>query len=305
MKPLFLYAFAGAVALLALTGCQKEDMGPQPVAIEASSLTAEPQEGAVKISWKIPEAANYEYIRVTYTHPGTGKEHIRLASVYADHIVIDGLLKRYGAIEFKLMPVTAKGREGEVRTITAESLSLPKKIKVISDSKEQMKITADQVWASNPEPLYGEGKLESLVDNNYNTYLHMSWSSPKPFPHYIVMKAPEAVGALGFFLKNRTHANNNNRPKNMNLWVSDSFDRATFDPARFSAYKVAEFRGMPEGSGSEVDSPGYVLPSAMQYVWFEVLEPHGGEQYFSLAEIKLYKYKLEMFDPETGETTVL
>ena len=133
----------------------------------------------------------------------------------------------------------------------------------------------------------------------------MSWSSPKPFPHYIVMKAPEAVGALGFFLKNRTHANNNNRPKNMNLWVSDSFDGATFDPARFSAHKVAEFRGMPEGSGSEVDSPGYVLPSAMQYVWFEVLEAHGGEQYFSLAEIKLYKYKLEMFDPETGETTVL
>lgn len=74
------------------------------------------RKGAVKISWKIPGSANYEYIRVTYTHPGTGKEHIRLASVYADHIVIDGLLKRYGAIELKLMPVTAKGREGEVRT---------------------------------------------------------------------------------------------------------------------------------------------------------------------------------------------
>ena len=168
-----------------------------------------------------------------------------------------------------------------------------------------MKIDATQIWASNPEPLYGEGVIANLVDNNYNTYFHMSWSSPKPFPHYIVMKAPEAIGALSFFFKNRTHANNNNRPKNMNLWVSETFDGTTFNPAGFSAHKVAEFRGMPEGSGSEVESPGYVLPSPMQYVWFEVLEPHGSGLYFALAEIKLYKYKLEMFDPETGETTVL
>lgn len=305
MKHLFIYAFAGAVTLLALWGCQKEDLGPLPVAIEASSLTAESQEGAVKISWKIPEAANYEYIRVTYRHPGTNKEHIRLASVYADHIIIDGLLKRYGAIEFKLMPITAKGREGEVRTITAESLALPKIIKVISDSKEQMEIDPTQIWASNPEPHYGEGVIASLVDNNYNTYFHMSWSNPKPFPHYIVMKVPESINTLSFFIKNRTHANNNNRPKDMDLWVSETFDGTTFNPANFSAHKVAEFRGMPEGSGTEVESSGYVLPSPMQYVWFEVLEPHGKGLFFSLAEIKLYKYKLEMFDPETGETTVL
>ncbi|ADV42302.1 DUF4959 domain-containing protein [Bacteroides helcogenes] len=304
MKLLFLYAFAGAIELLALTSCQKEDMGPQPVAIEASSLTAESQEGAVKISWKIPEAANYEYIRVTYTHPGTGKKHIRLASVYADHIVIDGLLKRYGPIEFKLMPVTAKGREGEVRTITAESLALPKKTKVISDSKEQMKIDPTRIWASNPQQ-DNEGLVASLVDDNYNTILHFSWSNPKPFPHYIVMEMPVKTNTLSFFLKNRTNANNNNRPKRMNLWVSETFDGATYNPADFNAHKVAKFEGMPEGSGSEVESPGYILPSAMQYVWFEVLEPHGGELWFSLAEIKLYKYKLEMFDPETGETTVL
>ncbi len=305
MKKILLYAFAGVAVFFAFSGCQKEDLGALPVNIEASSLSVEPQEGAVKISWKIPEGANYEYIRVTYTHPGTGKEHLRLASVYADHIIIDDLLKRYGVIEFKLVPVTAKGREGEARFVTAESLALPKIIKLIADSKTQMTISPEQVWASNPEPYYDEGLVKSLVDNDYGTYFHMSWSDPKPFPHYIVMKTPEAVNTLSFFLKNRTHANNNNRPKNMNLWMSETFDGVNFNPESFSAYKVAEFRGMPEGSGTEVDSPGYMLPSKMQYVWFEVLEPYGSGLYFAVADIKLYKYKLEVFDPETGETTVL
>lgn len=267
-------------------------------------MATESREGAVKISWKIPEAANYEYIRVTYQHPGTGKEHRRLASVYADHIVIDNLLKRYGPIAFKLVPVTARGREGEVRTVTAEALALPKITKIVTQSKKQMTVDPTQIWASNPQNDQ-EGRVANLVDNDYNTILHFSWSSPKPFPHYIVMKMPDPVKTVSFFLKNRTHANNNNRPKSMNLWVSAAFDGKTFHPADFSAHKVAEFRGMPQGSGTEIVSPGYILPSEMQYVWFEVLEPHGNQQWFSVAEIKLYRYKVEVYDPETGETTML
>lgn len=304
MRKIFLYACAGALILFAYTGCQKEDSGPLPVNIDASSLAVESQEGAVKISWKIPEAANYKYIRVTYRHPGTGKEHRRLASVYADHIVIDNLLKRYGPIEFKLVPVTEKGLEGEVRTVTAEARALPKITKIITSSKKQMTVDPTHIWASNPQNDQ-EGQVASLVDDDYSTILHFSWSSPKPFPHYIVMKMPDPVQTLSFFLKNRTHANNNNRPKSMNLWVSAAFDGTTFRPSDFSAHKVAEFRGMPEGSGTEVVSPGYLLPSPIQYVWFEVLEPHGNQQWFSVAEIKLYQYKTETYDPETGETTVL
>lgn len=89
MKHLFIYAFAGAVTLLALW-LPEEDYGPLPVAIKSFFLDCRIAGRCVKISWKIPEAANYEYIRVTYRHPGTNKEHIRLASVYADHIIIDG-----------------------------------------------------------------------------------------------------------------------------------------------------------------------------------------------------------------------
>lgn len=304
MKKIFLYACASAWVCFTYIGCQKDDLGPLPVNIDASSLATESREGAVKISWKIPEAANYEYIRVTYQHPGTGKEHRRLASVYADHIVIDNLLKRYGPIAFKLVPLTAWGREGEVRTVTAEALALPKITKIVTQSKKQMTVDPTQIWASNPQNDQ-EGRVANLVDNDYNTILHFSWSSPKPFPHYIVMKMPDPVETVSFFLKNRTHANNNNRPKSMNLWVSAAFDGKTFHPADFSAHKVAEFRGMPQGSGTEIVSPGYILPSEMQYVWFEVIEPHGNQQWFSVAEIKLYRYKVEVYDPETGETTML
>ena len=304
MKKIFLYVCASAWVCFTYTGCQKDDLGPLPVNIDASSLATESREGAVKISWKIPEAANYEYIRVTYQHPGTGKEHRRLASVYADHIVIDGLLKRYGPIAFKLVPVTARGREGEERTVTAEALALPKITKIVTQSKKQMTVDPTQIWASNPQDDH-EGRVANLVDNDYNTILHFSWSNPKPFPHYIVMKTPDPVRTLSFFLKNRTNADNNNRPKSMNLWVSATFDGTTFRPADFEAHKVAEFRGMPKGSGSEVESSGYILPAEMQYVWFEVLEPHGSRQWFAVAEIKLYRYKMETFDPETGETTML
>ena len=74
MRKIFLYACAGALILFAYTGCQKEDSGPLPVNIDASSLAVESQEGAVKISWKIPEAANYKYIDDRSEERRVGKE---------------------------------------------------------------------------------------------------------------------------------------------------------------------------------------------------------------------------------------
>ena len=102
--------------------------------MDASTLSYEAKAGAVKLKWKIPENANYKYIKVTYTLPESGKECLRLASVYSDTILVDNLLKRYGDIVFTLQPCSADGNGGEICSITAQAAAASSLLTKISIS---------------------------------------------------------------------------------------------------------------------------------------------------------------------------
>lgn len=169
----------GILGVTAFTACSDDESYPTPTALDASTLSYEAKAGAVKLKWKIPENANYKYIKVTYTLPESGKECLRLASVYSDTILVDNLLKRYGDIVFTLQPCSADGNGGEICSITAQAAAANKQTVTIS---KDFKITGEgDAWTDAQET--SEGPLKNLFDGSTasDNYFHMSWSASTPF----------------------------------------------------------------------------------------------------------------------------
>ena len=55
----------GILGVTVFTACSDDESYPTPTALDASTLSYEAKAGAVKLKWKIPENANYKYIKVT------------------------------------------------------------------------------------------------------------------------------------------------------------------------------------------------------------------------------------------------
>lgn len=284
--------------LITATSCSNDDKGAAPTDIDSQSITYEAKPGAVKLHWDIPSNANYKYIKVTYTLPENGKKCLRLASVHADTVLIDNLLKRYGEIEFKLQPFTKEGVGGKIHTIKAEAAAANKVIKIVS--VEKIKITPAEVWTDSEQK--GDGSLAELVDGKNNTYFHMKWGGATPFPHYIVMDMKELTSAVRFSYLCRDHGNRDN-PKTINVLGSDNFDGENFDPAAFNAESVELLDNLPDTKAASYESSTIVFPKPTRYIWFEVKASTSGKNWVALAEMTVSKVIREIYNPETGETT--
>ena len=70
-----------------------------------------------------------------------------------------------------------------------------------------------------------EGALANLLDNNYSTFFHSSWSQAVNEKHYLQAEVSEPVESFIFYFKKR-HNNNNNRPTD--LTILGSADGETF-----------------------------------------------------------------------------
>ena len=82
MKKILSYIIMGILGVTVFTACSDDESYPTPTALDASTLSYEAKAGAVKLKWKIPENANYKYIKVTYTLP------VRSVYVWLVYIVI-------------------------------------------------------------------------------------------------------------------------------------------------------------------------------------------------------------------------
>lgn len=311
MKKAFIYT---ALALLAITtSCKKDDLGPAATNLDASSVVATARVGAVHLQWNTPDKANYKYVEVKYNHPGTKKEHTRLASVHADTILIDGLLRSYGEIEYRLTPVTAKGNRGTTVTVSAQCETVPAVKRVVDGSKTEIPLTADKVWtdSSHQSNDADGGGMPALVDGRNDTYWHMAWSGANntPFPHYLVADLTTPVsGAISFYWRGR-HNNGRNNPKKLELWGSNTeFTGQTNVPAGFNLDNHAPtligiVSDMPSTQAVEFNSATFILTEPYRYIWVKFTEGYGSTNFSAIAEWKFFKYKVQTYDPETGETT--
>ncbi len=328
MNKKLILAFA-LIGTIFATSCEK-DKGPAPTNIDASTLTAKPEEGAVVLRWKIPEGANYKYVRVDYTIPRTEitkdivfeEDHrSRLASIYENvvsekaengntvwksvdkgykSITIDNLLNKFGELTFKLTPVSADGVDGETISIKATANALPKTVEYV-DKKAETIDPATQAWTDAQEAT--EGPLANLFDGSDDTFFHMNWHNPKDFPHYIVVKVEKPIAAMSFAYTCRNHGGKHN-PKRMQVWVSKDFDGTNFVPSAFNAVKVGEeLKELPGDQKASYTSETLNFNGEKyQYVWFEILESTSGQAFVALAKWNVFSYTKQVFDPETGET---
>lgn len=301
MKKILSYILMGIFGVTAFASCSDDESYPTPTALDSNSISYEAKPGAVKLKWAIPENANYKYIKVTYTLPDDGKECLRLASVYSDTMLVDNLLKRYGDIVFTLQPCSADGKGGEAYTITAQAQAAEKQIKTIS---KNFTFTGDgDAWTDAQEQ--SEGPIKDMFDGKTNTFFHMTWDGPAPFPHYIVLDLKEEVDFFSFSYTTRDHPNKDN-PLSMDILVSKELGGKKPNYANETGTtKLATFTDLPATQKATYDSNKITSDDTFRYVWFKVTASTSGKPFIALSELSLKQVTTTQYDPETGETTII
>lgn len=299
MKRILFNILFGVLGLLTFIGCSDDDKYPTPTPLDQNTVSYEARPGAIVLKWNIPENANYKYIKVNYTLPESGKECLRLASVYSNEMLIDNLLKRYGSIDFTLQPCTPDGKGGEICTISAQADAAETTVKLEPTDKKFNITGSGDAWTDNQETT--QGPIADLFDGDLSTFFHMSWSATSPFPHYIVVDLKEEVSSFRFTYTTRDH-NNNDHPKEMDILVSNEFDGNNYDTS--STTKITTLAsGLPTAKKTVYESPSLTNNKKFRYVWFKITASVSGNPYIALAELALYRVNKSIYNPETGETT--
>ena len=140
-------------------------------------------------------------------------------------------------------------------------------------------------WISNAKES-SEGSYEGLVDGDYGTYFHSSWSAAASEDHYIQAELPEAVQSFYFYFVKRdpvANKNVNNRPTD--IVISGSNDGENFTQIT----QINE--GLPVGT-SPVDYASALINAneAYKYLRFTVLATNNnaaegnGHKFFTFSE---------------------
>lgn len=295
MKRNILYFIVGILGWLNFTSCSDDDSLPAPTAIEQSSITSKSEPGKVILYWDVPADSNYYYVQVKYMLPNVAEEYVRLASVYSDSIAIDGLLKRYGMINFTLQTFNKEGKGGSICSIAAEAESAPKEV-VITGKTEPIKLTAEQLFTDNQET--SEGPIANLVDGDKATFFHMSWSDPSPFPHYIVVDLKKDIYACTFSYTCRDNANKDN-PKNMDILVSSTFDGSNYDLSQTT--QLASLSDLPGDKAASYISGVIKGEQSFRYLWLKINSSTSGSNWVALSELSVTEQLTTVIDPETEE----
>ena len=129
-----------------------------------------------------------------------------------------------------------------------------------------------------------EGSYDALVDGEYTTYFHSTWSGSADADHYLQAELPEAVKDFYIYFKKRSQ-NNNNRPTD--IIVSGSNDGESFT-------QITEINeGLPTGS-TPIDyiSAKISGAEAYKYLRFTIIDTNNhavdksaeGHKFFTFSE---------------------
>lgn len=280
------------VASLAFISCSSDDVAPITPS-NISNVGSEALPGQIKLTWDVPEDKNLDYVRISYYDHLEKKEMLRLASVYSDSIIIPNTRKKFGDYTFTFVPVSSTKTYGTPTQFVAQSGAAPTTVTVID--VKPLTLTADGLFTDSQEP--SEGPIANLLDGSTGTFFHARWSGgPGPMPHYIVVKLPKKINGLRFSYTTRNHTGAGNHPKEMNVYVSNTFDGATYDVSGMTP--VAELNNLPNGAAQSFTSDNIVLDEGYEYVWFEVMSTHGNTNYFAMSLLSVSEAILDVIDPE-------
>lgn len=254
------------------------------------NLKAEAREGAIKLDWELPQDSNLLYVRIDYYNIRQKKDYVVNKSVFADSLVVDGLLARDGAYTFRLTAVNANGQESAL-SAEVSCTCLPIQPVITTSQKE---VDADMVHYETNAQEPSEGPLDDLFDGNNDTFFHTPWSTePVGWPQWVEIEVSQPVNGVTFYTINR--GNGSGRPGYVEILASN--DRETWT-------KLYEFSGtddIPETNQGRYDSPLiYDLETHYKYFRYNATEGNGGKSYWNMAEMAwtFYEVTQTVYDPE-------
>lgn len=276
------------IIICMFSSCSKED------SIEYNyniiNLKAEAREGAIKLNWELPKDTDLLYVRIDYYNIRQKKNYVVNKSIFADSLIVDGLLARDGAYTFRLTTVNA---EGSVSTLFSEvsCTCLPVK-PIITTSKKEVDADMINYETNAQEPT--EGPLDDLFDGDNNTFFHTPWSTePVEWPQWVEIEVSKPVNGVMFYTINR--GNGSGRPGYVEILASND---------RNSWTKLYEFSGtkdIPEVDQGRYESPMiYDINTHYRYYRYNVTEGNGGSSFWNMAEMKwsFYEVTQTIYDPE-------
>ena len=159
--------------LTGLAGCSDEDT-KSVVPSDVIDLSADTQDkpGYIVLRWVTPDDNTIRYIKVSYYDYLLEQDVVRLASVYADSVLIPDTRKKFGEYEFKVQSYSETGDAGNVQTIKA--VSEPAKVQIVFGESRQLALTEKQLSTNAQEA--SEGPIANLIDGNTGSYFHTAWS---------------------------------------------------------------------------------------------------------------------------------
>ena len=168
-----IFLLAVTLLLIGFASCSDEDTKPI-IPSDVIDLSADTQDkpGYIVLRWATPDDNTIRYIKVSYYDYLLEQDVVRLASVYADSVLIPDTRKKFGEYEFKVQSYSETGDAGNVQTIKA--VSEPAPVQVVFGESKQIALTVDQLSTNAQEK--SEGPIANLIDGNTASYFHTSWS---------------------------------------------------------------------------------------------------------------------------------
>ena len=253
------------------------------------NFTAEAREGAIKLNWELPQDSNLLYVRIDYFNIRQKKDYVVNKSIFADSLVVDGLLARDGAYTFRLTAVNANGQESSLYA-EVSCTCLPVQPVVTTSQKEvDAEILHYETNAQEPS----EGPLDDLFDGNNDTFFHTPWTFDSPWPQWVEIEVSQPVNGATFYTINR--GNGGARPGYIEILASNDRENWT---------KLFEFSGtddIPGTNQGRYESPLiYDIQVYYKYFRYNVIEGYAGNSFWNMAEMAwtFYEVTQTVYDPE-------
>lgn len=272
-----------AFLLLVFYAC-KEDEATIPSNI--TNVRAEAREGAIMLRWNNPEDNNFLYVQVEYVNLKDGKLIKKNVSSFSDSLLIKNILRKDGEYSFTLRSVSGSEGMGEQFNVSCTALRRPAQITEYSE-KINFEVSDLSANASDPD----EGNLADLIDGNLNTFYHTNWHENIPFPQWIQFNLPKPIEGIKYISWNRKTHNQGNA---YGVSIQGSNDGVEWE----TLGKIAG-EDLPSEKGAKFESPIFSIEGkTFTKIRYNALEGYGGNSWFHMAELELYKAWYDIDDPE-------
>jgi len=287
MKNITKYILFAGLLTLGMASCNNDD-GITPS--EITNLKSETRAGQIVLRWDKPTDGTVQYVKVVYTDPRLSKTVTRLASIYADSILIPDTRARYDEYQFTVFTVSSTGDESSKQTVSQKSEAALASIK---ESKEEIKLTVNDLSTNAQEP--SEGPIANLLDGDTGTHFHSAWSITSPDQHWIQVNLNTTLDDH-YVIYYAPRNNTGQKPLEFDLMGST-------DGENWQLIKkfTKEEDNLPTTAKDAYESPALPCTFPFSMIRFVMIKNTSGDKYITMSEFKFYSASKSVFDPEDPE----